>query len=181
MLLTKCLLPLTILFATSARPAQTATNKEPQPYVTVCEVLANRGFYDGKVVALIGRWSPTDEGFWLADDCENQVKTGGYVWSNIVVLEYDPSSASIFPKGPSLDFIAVNKKITELKARTKHTQDKLEWAVVYGRIETKEELPTAVAGDRKTIVPDGYGHLNAAPAQIVYREKDLVIVPGNPR
>jgi len=180
MLQRKCLLTLALLVAATSVAAQTSTNKAPDGFVTVCEVLTNRRSYDGKVVALIGRWSPTDEGFWLADDCENPAKTAHYVWSNIIFLAYDPSSPSIFAKGPKLDLAAANKKIAKLKAR-KPTNDKLTWAVVYGRIETKDQLPTVVAGDGKSIFPAGYGHLNAAPAQIVYREKDLVIVPRNPR
>jgi hypothetical protein len=181
MLQLKYVLPLALLLATTSTLAQTATNKRPEAFVTVCEVLGNRGSYDGKVVALIGRWSPTDEGFWLADDCENPVKTGEYVWSNIIFLAYDPSSASIFAKGPKLDLVAANKTIADLKARHKPTNDKLEWAVVYGRVETKEELPTVSMREGQSSMPAGYGHLNAAPAQIVYREKDLVIIPPNRR
>src|SRR5438093_8520912 len=72
MLFIKCILPLALLLA--ATPPQKKTNDPPSDFATVCEVLANRGAYDGKVVALIGRRSSTDEGFWLASDCENSVK-----------------------------------------------------------------------------------------------------------
>lgn len=104
MLQLKCLLTLALFVAATSVAAQTSTNKAPDGFVTVCEVLTNRGSYDGKVVALIGRWSPTDEGFWLAGDCKNPAKTADYVWSNIIFLAYDPSSASIFAKGRSLTF-----------------------------------------------------------------------------
>jgi|GEM_PF-4698430 hypothetical protein len=178
MLLLKYTLPLVLLLAATSASSQTTTNKAATEVVTVCEVLGNRGAYDGKTVALIGRWSATEEGFWLADDCFSPVKTGEYVWRNIIFLAYDPSSPSLFSTGPKLDGAAVSAKIDELKARSKKTADKLEWAVVYGRIETKEEIPTVDDGKPR---PAGYGHLNGAPAQIVYREKDLVLLPCDPR
>ncbi len=179
MLFLKCILPLALLLAST--PPQTKTNDPPSDFATVCEVLANRGAYDGKVVALVGRWSSTDEGFWLASDCENSVKTGDYVWSSIIFLAYDPSSPSIFSNGPKLDYVAANRRIAEIPLRSKSPADKREWAVVYGRIETKEDLPTVVTRDGKSAQPAGYGHLNAAPAQIFYREKDLVILPRDGR
>jgi hypothetical protein len=179
MLLLKCILPLALLLAST--PPQKKTNDPPSDFATVCEVLANRGAYDGKVVALVGRWSSTDEGFWLASDCESSVKTGDYVWGSIIFLAYDPSSPSIFLNGPRPDDVEANKRIAEMTLRSKSSTDKHEWAVVYGRIETKEHLATVVARDGKSARPAGYGHLNAAPAQIVYRQKDLVILPRDAR
>src|SRR4029077_14059567 len=121
----KYILTLLLLVAASAAAVQ---NNNQTKFVTVCEVLGKRGSYNGKVVALIGRWSPTDEGFWLADDCEKPVKTGDYVWDNLIVLAHDPSSPSIFSNGPQLDRVALNKKIAELKSCSKPTNEKLAWA-----------------------------------------------------
>jgi hypothetical protein len=164
--------------ATMTAAAQTSKTRKPLAPITVCEILSNREFYNGKFVIVIGRWSPTDEGFWLVDNCEKQIKTDEYVWSNMVSLEYDPSSPTAFPNGMKIDDAAVNQKIVELKRRMKPSKEKVEWAVVYGRVETQEELQTAIAGDGKSVFPAGYGHLNAAPAQVVYKDKDLVIMTG---
>ena len=132
MLLLKCFLSLALLLASA--PSQAKTEKRPSDFVTVCEVLGDRGAYDGHVVALIGRWSSTDEGFWLASDREDSVKTGDYVWSSIIFLAYDSSSPSIFSNGPKLDYVAANRRIAEMVARSKTATDKREWVVVYGRI-----------------------------------------------
>ena len=174
----KYILVLTFLFSTTAVMAQTTKNEKYLELVTVCDVINNRAFYDGKVVAVIGRWSPTDEGFWLADDCSTQIKTGDYVWNNIVSLEYDPSSPTALTNGFKLNKAAVKKKIAEMKSRLKATKEKTGWAVVYGRVETQEELQTAYALDGKSIFPAGFGHLNAAPAQVVYRKNDLKVLPN---
>jgi hypothetical protein len=171
---------LAVLIRLDPAAAQTSTTKPPETLVTVCEVLNNRTSYDGKLVALIGRWSPTDEGFWLTDNCSQAVKTESYTWSNIIYLAYDPVKKSLFATKPKVDAIVAKTRIADMTAR-QATQDKLEWAVVYGRIETKAELPVVVASDGKTILPAGYGHLSAAPAQIIYRQNDLVILPkGHP-
>jgi hypothetical protein len=174
------LLTLILLLFPSVWLVQTSGSKSQPELVTICEVLGNRSSYNGKVVALIGRWSATDEGFWLTDECDRQIKTGDYVWSNIIFLSYDPSAPSIFLQPNKSDKVAMSKRLVELKARSKLSDDKVEWAVVYGRVETKEELSTVV-GDKTSVWAAGYGHLNAAPAQIVYREKDLIILARDGR
>jgi hypothetical protein len=169
---------LTMLAATTGIVAQTSIMEKPLVPVSVCEVLGNRGLYNGKKVAVIGRRSSTDEGSWVIGDCGNEIKTGDYLWDNITYLEYDPSSPTAFPDGIRLDDAAVNKEIAELKRRMKPSKEKVEWVVVYGRVETQEELPTVVAGDGKSVFPAGYGHLNGAPAQVIYKAKDLIIIPS---
>jgi hypothetical protein len=166
-----------VLSVSTLTTAQTSLNRTSPGFVSVCEVLTNRKFYDGKIVGLIGRWSATEEGFWLVEECESQIKTGDYSWRTVIALTYDPSSPSIFSSGPRLVDAALNKKIAELDAAFGSANDKRSWAVVYGRIETREELRTMVYCNRKLIRPAGYGHLGGAPAQIVYREKDLVVSP----
>src|SRR6267378_1191715 len=144
MLILKYILPLILLLAATSTMAQTTTSKTQTEFVMVCEVLSNRRPYDSKFVALIGRWSATDEGFWLVDDCDNPVKTGDYFWNNIVFLEYDPVSPSAFAGGPNLDNTVAKEKIAEMKGRSKDSNIQSEWVVVYGRVETKEELPIVV-------------------------------------
>lgn len=141
--------------------AQTPASDRSIPLVTVCEILEHRAAYDGKVVGLIGRGTATDEGLWLSDDCRVQIKSGDHVWPNLVVLKYDPSLPSLFRPGFKPDRSSVNKKIEALKARP--STDTRTWMLIYGRIETKEELSRY----------GGYGHMSASPAQIIYRERDI--------
>jgi hypothetical protein len=158
--------------------AQTSSRSETITVAGVCEILDNRSFYNGKDVAIVGRWSTTDEGFWLTDKCDNQTKTGDYIWRNILALTYDPSLPSAFANGLKTNKSEIEKKINELKERLKTSNDKTAWAVVYGRVETAEELQIVeMAGGKtgKTVMPAGYGHLNAAPAQVFYKKKDLIV------
>lgn len=146
---------------------------KPLKPITVCEALRNRKLYNGKMVAIIGLWSATDEGAWLADECEQKLRTGDYVWSDSISLKYDPSSPSAFAGEMPLDMDAAKKEIEEMKGRIKSLPEKVEWAVVYGRFETYEELETVFAGDGKTVYGNGFGHLNGSPAQVVYKNKDI--------
>jgi hypothetical protein len=50
------------------------------------------------------------------------------------------------------------------------------WAIVYGRFETRNELQVALAPDGVTVLRDGFGHLNVAPAQIVVKKADIKII-----
>src|SRR5690242_5982689 len=62
--------------------------------VTVCEVLMNQQTYNGKNVAVIGRFGQTDEGRWLTEDtCDRKLVTNGFVWSNLIWVEccYQPA------------------------------------------------------------------------------------------
>ncbi len=174
----KYILILTFLFSALAVVAQTSKIEKPLEPVTVCDVINDRAFYNGKTVAVIGRWLPTDEGFWLADDCVTQIKTGDYVWGNDVSLEYDSSAATALTQGFRLNKATVKKKIAEMKSRLKPSSEKIQWAVVYGRVETQEQLKTALAGDGKSIFGLGYGHLDGSPAQVVYRKDDLKVLPN---
>ncbi|HEX8279399.1 MAG TPA: hypothetical protein VF540_11920 [Segetibacter sp.] len=169
---------LIVLLTITTSLAQTSKTKQSIEIATVCDVITNRSFYNTKVIAVIGGWSATDEGVWLADDCKNEIKTGDYVWENSVWLEYAPSSITALSGKMKLDKSAVNKKIAEMKSRMKPTNEKIQWVVVYGRVEAQEELQTAYAGDGKSLYPAGYGHLNGAPAQVVYQQKDLKHLPN---
>lgn len=158
--------------------AQTSSKSESIIVAGVCEILGNRSFYNGKEVAIVGRWSATDEGFWLKEKCDNQTKTGDYIWQNMVALTYEPSSPSAFTIDRKADKSVFQKRIKELKERLKTSNDNTTWAIVYGRIETAEELQTVVMADGnggRTASPAGYGHLNAAPAQVFYKKKDLIV------
>ena len=154
--------------------AQTSEIQEKLKPVTVCEILNNRSSYNGKTVAIIGSFVGTMEGFWINDECLKQIKEGNRVWPNSIFLRYDPTSPTRLSKGLEVKDIDAKQTIAQLKRRIKPVKGKYYWAVAYGVLETSDNLQTGIAADGKTIIPDGYGHLNAAPAQIIYREKDLL-------
>jgi hypothetical protein len=150
--------------------APRVTTEAPLKPVTVCEILKNHKLYNGKVIAVIGRYAPTEEGSWLFDDkCEVKLETDQIIWPNILWLKYDPSSP---PLSTSLevDMVAVRAKLGELKQQAH--DDTAEWAVVYGRLEFPDKLETVVVptGRRRWA---GYGHLGTSPGQIVFRQGDV--------
>ena len=166
-----------LLISSSLFGVNISTSEQPLKPTTVCEALKNRKLYNGKMIAVIGLWSPTDEGFWIVDECVQKIRTGDYVWSDDISLEYDPSAPSAFRGEMPLDIVVTGKEIEEMKGRIKSRTDKVEWAVVYGRFETREELQTVVAGDGKTVYGAGFGHLNGSPARVVYKDKDIKFIP----
>jgi hypothetical protein len=147
----------------------------PVEIVTVCQVLSDRASFNGEYVAVIGQLAAGGEGRWIVDQCEKPTKTNSYVWSDMISLEFDPQAATARPPEFAIDLDEVEKKIGELKLRIKRTKD-LEWGLVYGRIVTQEYLQTTTRRDG-SVIPDGFGHLGASPAKIVYRQKDLKTIP----
>ena len=167
----------TLLIAIFFLPTLSAFGQTTRPIeiVTVCQVLSDRSSFNGEYVAVIGQLSATEEGRWIVDQCEKPTKTNSYVWSDMISLEFDPQAATARPPGFAIDQDEVERKIGELKLRIKRSKD-LEWGLVYGRIVTQEDLRTGLRRDG-TVIPDGFGHLGASPAKIVYRQKDLKTIP----
>jgi len=162
-------------------PKSTYAQKLITP-LTVCEILKDLKSYNGKTVAVIGRLVSTEEGRWLGQDaCSAQLKTGDFVWSNFVWLEYDALASSALEKGMALNLEVTSEKLNAIKRTTKIRGEYDSWAVVYGRLETHEPLETVLARDGKTVYGVGFGHLGGAPAQVVYREKDIKILSDTGR
>ena len=169
------------LFLTVAASGQTA---QPVEIVTVCEVLHARASFNGKVVAVIGRVSATEEGVWLEDRCQKPLITGNYRWADIISvrakttsLRYEADGPMSLPDGFDFDRAVVSKKLAELETRLRRSKQKLKyWAIVYGRIDTNEELLTGKLRDGK-VIPVGFGHLGGAPAQILSHQKDFENLP----
>jgi hypothetical protein len=126
--------------------------------VTVCELLANRSAYDGKEVALLGRFLNSHfDGFWLSEDhCDSKITSGEYSWPNEVWISYSVSA----PTPPSgllvLDPEALAGKLALVRRTTalRMVEETLfhndgtvtdepvreNWAVIFGRIETRQDL-----------------------------------------
>jgi hypothetical protein len=151
--------------------------------VTVCEVLQDLQAYDGKVVAVVGRFSSRQTGRWLGEQkCGHKFVTGDQEWPNAFWVTYDPATA---PKPPAV--LAVNapllaEKVREVKMGTSLTKlpfgsaDYDSWAVVYGRVETRKDLVTATAdGARK----NGFGYGESSPARLVCHGDAVVIFLNN--
>lgn len=173
---------LAILLLTLVCPLIEGAEPALQP-VTVCEVLQDLQAYDGKVVAVVGRFSSRPAGRWLGEQkCAHKFVAGDQEWPNAFWVTYDPATA---PKPPAV--LAVNapllaEKVREVKMGTSLTKlpfgstDYDSWAVVYGRVETRKDLVTATAnGARK----NGFGYGESSPARIVCHGDAVVIFLNN--
>lgn len=169
---------LIVAAALSARAA------EPQqiPVLTVCEVLAGLTQYDGRTIVVVGRLTSTTEGAWLDESCEPKILIEGYAWANMISLTYSRGSAGTPPKrtnGFKWDKPKLKAKLRQVQKTTtlqvlKKYNYRDKWFAIVGRFETRVPLTVGLGGDGK---PRGYGfgHLNAAPAQLIagddgYRE-----------
>jgi hypothetical protein len=181
--------------------AQVKSSQAPLIPVTVCEILASPQQFNGTNLAVLGRFDHTDEGWWLAeDDCGRKLVTEGYTWPNLIWLHccYEPA-----PDPPSgslrLDDVALAAKLKQVKGTTqlKHQKrlviriakdgkqestsgwrdEKDEWAVAYGRIEARSELHPAKGSGPDRYWGNGFGHLAAAPVQLVVKEKNVRRIP----
>lgn len=151
----------------------------PVQPVTVCEVLQNLAGYDGKVVAVVGRYSSRATGRWLGEQkCADKLVIGGQEWPNALWLAYDPNGAPQPPAVLEVDAVSLAKKLRTVKQGTSLTKirfgssDYDNWAVVYGRVETRKDLVTdGPSGPRK----NGFGFGESSPARLVCHGEAVVI------
>jgi len=151
--------------------------------VTVCEVLQDLAAYDGKVVAVVGRFSKRAAGRWLGEQrCPQRLAVGGQEWPNALWLVYDPAIAPKPPTVLAVDSAMLTEKLREVKLGTALTKlpfgspDYDNWAVAYGRIETRKDLVIATpAGPRK----NGFGFGESSPARLVCHGDAVVIFLNN--
>jgi hypothetical protein len=140
--------------------------------VTVCEVLDHLSDYNGKVVAVVGRFSYRRNGAWLdvAKCAAGKLSTGDRQWPYALWLDYDPAQAPKPPSVLAVDSALLVKKLREVKAVTSlnhfpfGSSEYDNWAVAYGRVETRPELlaaPPAAAHAK------GFGYGASSAAQLV--------------
>jgi hypothetical protein len=147
--------------------------------VTVCEVLQDLPAYDGKVIAVVGRFSSRQAGRWLGEQkCGHKLVTGGFEWPNSFWVEYDGATGPEPPTVLAVDAAILARKLSDVKLGTSLTKlpfgspDYDNWAVVYGRVETRKELVTATAGGMRK---NGFGYGESSPARLVCHGNAVVI------
>jgi hypothetical protein len=135
--------------------------------------------YDGKVVAIVGRFSFRQAGRWLGEQkCPQKVVAAGQEWPNAFWLAYDPANAPKPPAVLAVDAPLLEQKLRQVKLGTSLTKlpfgspDYDNWAVVYGRVETRKDLVvTTPAGPRK----NGFGYGDSSPARLVCHGDAVVV------
>jgi len=151
----------------------------PLEPVTVCEVLQDLAAYDGKVVAVVGRYSLRQAGRWLGEQkCAHRFVTGDQEWPNALWVTYDPQTAPKPPERLAVNAVLLAQKIREVKQGTSLTKlpfgstDYDNWAVVYGRIETRKDLLTVTASGTRR---NGFGYGASSPARLLCHGDAVVI------
>jgi hypothetical protein len=132
--------------------------------LTVCEVVADLPARDGKIVAVIGRYSFRATGRWMGEQACPTPGPTPELW-----MVEDAKDGPKPPEHLNLDSAALKSKFALVQRRSTlvnfrfGTSDYDRWAVVYGRVE------------RRT--PDA---THKAPANLVFRGSSVIIVitPG---
>jgi hypothetical protein len=138
------------------------------PVLTVCEALKDAQRFEGKSVVVVGRFSSTDEGSWLDEDCGLKVPAAGREFQPSISTSYAASDFDAPPQKPSgfmWDEHLLQQKLKQVKQTTRLRQSD-QWRAIFGRLET--QLPRKVTiGNGRYGYTTGFGHLSAAPAQLV--------------
>jgi hypothetical protein len=147
-----------------------AGDRPLQP-VTVCEVLEHLADYNGKVVAVVGRFSYRRTGRWLDQQkcAGGKPAPGGPERANSLWLDYDPALAPKPPAVLAVDSAQLVEKLGQVKAATalNHfpfgSSDYDTWAVAYGRVEAS------------LAQPKGFGYGGTSAAQLVCHGDAVVV------
>ncbi|MEO8593285.1 MAG: hypothetical protein ABI759_08185 [Candidatus Solibacter sp.] len=155
------LLPIVLLAATFAVAADPTI-----PPLTVCEVLADLPAYEGKDVAVLGRFSFRRDGRWIGEQsCEapratDDARTNGAAANGaakalpLLWLTEDGFNGPRPPDHFEFDVAVLNKKFAAMVKKTTlgkfrfGTPDYDRWAVVFGRVTARKgEAAQKAAGD----------------------------------
>jgi hypothetical protein len=145
--------------------------------VRVCEVLQNLASFNGKTIAIVGRYSFRSNGRFLSEDtCGSSLKTGDFTWPCSLRVTFDPKTAPKAPDPFEVDGGAVGKLLALVKEHTSlakfrfGTPDYDRWAVAYGRVATTREFDNSGPGPGAQS-----GKFEPAPASLVCAGDALVI------
>jgi hypothetical protein len=138
--------------------------------ITVCEILRDPAAYDGKSIAVLGRYSFRESGGrWLG---EQNCGPGSAVAVPVLWLMENAKDAPKPPDSFTLDGIELHRKWVAMQQRTSlgkfrfGTSDYDRWAVVYGKLQTRK----AGAGD-----PGEPAERRSAPADLIFRGDGTIV------
>src|ERR1039458_1620422 len=112
--------------------------------LTVCEVLHDLSTYEGKGVAVVGRYSFRESGRWMGEQACDAGLPGSGSTPPLLWLVEDSTDGPKPPGDFELDAVALNRKFAGMRQHTSlgkfrfGTPDYDRWAVIYGRVETRK-------------------------------------------
>jgi hypothetical protein len=158
------------------------SSEAPLKPVRVCDVLGDLSARDGKVVAVLGRFSFRENGRFLSEDgCERTLAAGDSAWPNALRVVFDPKAAPALPPRLELEAADVYPPLKLIRQRTALGKFRFgsvgydRWAVVFGRIEVSGAVK---AGSKPAAARNAA--FESAPAQIVCGGEGAVLVIADP-
>jgi hypothetical protein len=152
-----------------------AVRGAPDDTISVCGALSVRSSLSHKVVSIRGLQSATGEGAWLiGTDCGESISVGGRPWRTSIWLELSAQAreaVGIRSGGLETSMKRVNSEIE--KAGFDAKRDRL-WVTYIGLFEVDDDNGRRIDSDGS--VQAGFGHLNAAHAQLIVSDvRDPVV------
>jgi hypothetical protein len=142
------------------------------PVLTVCEILSQRMHYDGKVVSIRASIHSTNEGVWLdSKNCPGLITTDEYVWPSMIAIQISDADFTSSYEG-------LRKLGPKLKRLGRRAPERCIIWTYTGVFETRSTYDkVSYPNGSSTYI--GFGHLGAAPAQLLWKTADDVNVDPN--
>ncbi len=168
------------LLALYARAAPDQT-----PALSVCDLVARRNAYNGRMVAVRGKLEGV-EGAWLVapSDCEYKLVTKGVIWQNIIYLAYplnSPAAPDYYHADFTTDWKAIRKAEGESVRAGYDPSVDSKIATYVGLFRTYEDLGSRVNPNLPGALKLGFGPVGLeAPAMLLVQSVgDLVVIHGH--
>ena len=165
--------------------AQINASADSIPQVTVCDAIAKRSAYDGKVVAVRGRVAGGGHGISLVADgtCPYRLITRGVAWPTEIDLTIADKRFPLGEDSPvERDMKAIRRRVEDLRKADYHYDTDLEITTFVGLFATypDPELERRANADLPGALRLGFGPPGlGAPAQLVYWAlKDVTVIKG---
>jgi hypothetical protein len=137
------------------------------PVLTACEILSQRMDYNGKLVSIRARIHGTDEGVWLdGRDCPGLITSDEYVWPSMISTQTSDADFTSSFEGMR----KLRPKLMRLGRRAPERCIIWTYTGVFETRSTYEKV--SYPNGSSTYI--GFGHLGAAPAQLLLKTVDDV-------
>jgi hypothetical protein len=171
-------------FLSLALNAQAAENKKAP--LSVCEVIAHKGEYNRRMIAVRGAVKGGGHGAWLTatPECTYRLVTKGVEWANIIFLAYPDNQSKIESYHASfpVDWRAIRQAEEEAQRQGFNPDTDYTTETYIGLFLTYPNLENRVSPGVPGALRLGFGPLGEAPAQLLIKTvRDLVVVHGPTR
>ena len=165
------------LIAANGQPP--APKRSPGNPLTVCELLKEPLKWDGQVVTVRDHGQGTDEGAWLVGkECPGIFVTNGHVvWPSMIALWTSSLPGHLHSPDFAYDVESERRVSDKAEKLAKRVPLSCVVSTYTGLFETRRDWAAATATHPNgTSKVRGFGHLDAAPAELLVRSADDIEV-----